>query len=108
MLYSSFGHLLRDSLINANSLRSFSFSHKVREGNAMAHALDERVRLSFPLLVWMETVPPNVDAFVFANFQLLNQILSMVFSSLKKKATKKKSDKLMGKKILINRRGKMG
>ena len=56
----------------------------------MAHALAERVRLSFPLLVWMETVPPNVDAFVFANFQLLNQILSMVFSSLKKKATKKK------------------
>lgn len=89
MLYSSFGHLLRGSLINANSLRSFSFSHKVREGNAMAHALAERVRLSFPLLVWMETVPPNVDAFVFANFQLLNQILSMVFSSLKKSNKKK-------------------
>ena len=36
---SSFGHLIRDTLIYVNSLRSFSFSHTVRQGNAITHAL---------------------------------------------------------------------
>ena len=36
---SFFGHLVRDTLIHVNSLRSFPFSHTVRQGNAIAHAL---------------------------------------------------------------------
>ena len=47
--------------------RSFSFFHTVRQDNAIAHALALRVRLLSPLLVWMESVPSDVDAFVLAN-----------------------------------------
>ena len=67
MLSSSFGYLLRDTLIHVTSLRSFSFSHIVRQGNTVAHALAQRVRLSFPLIVWIEYVPSDVDLFVSAN-----------------------------------------
>ena len=46
-------------------------SHMCRQGNALADALAKRVRLSSPLLVWMESVPPDLyncylsDFFVF-------------------------------------------
>ena len=56
MLFSSFGHIVRETLIHVSSLRSFSYYHTVRQGNVMVHALAQRTRLSFPLLVWMETV----------------------------------------------------
>ena len=36
---SSFGHLVRDILILVTSLQSFSLSHIVRQGNAVALAL---------------------------------------------------------------------
>ena len=36
---SSFGHLVRDTLILVTSLQSFSLSHILRQGNAVALAL---------------------------------------------------------------------
>ena len=70
MSSSSFGHLVRDTLAIANSFLDFSFSHIVMQGNAVAHALAQRARLSFPLLVWMEDVPSDVDSFVSADYQI--------------------------------------
>ncbi|XP_075640585.1 uncharacterized protein LOC142612370 [Castanea sativa] len=64
----SFGHIVRDTLVCVNSLRSFSFAHIVRQGNFVAYALAQRTRLSFPLLVWMEDVPSDIDSFVIADF----------------------------------------
>ena len=39
ILSYSFGHLVRDTLVFVKSFRSFSFSHIVRQGNAVARAL---------------------------------------------------------------------
>ena len=68
MFCSSFGHIVKDTLVCVNSLRSLSFAHIVRQGNSVAHALAQRVCLSFPLLVWMEDVPSDIDSFVIADF----------------------------------------
>ena len=70
MSSSSFGHLVRDIFSIANSFLDFSFSHIVRQGNAVAHALAQRARLSFPLLVWMEDVSSDVDSFVSVDYQI--------------------------------------
>ena len=51
------GHLIHDISILKNSFQSISFSHVVRQGNAIAHALTQRARHSFPLSVWVEHVP---------------------------------------------------
>ena len=71
MFSSSFGHLVKDTLFYVHSMRSFSFSHIVRQGNAVAHALAQRARLSFPLLVWMKDVPSDVFAFVSKYFAVI-------------------------------------
>ena len=65
-LNSSFGHIVKDTLSLVSSLRSFSFTHTYRQGNALTHALDQRARLSFLVLVWMEFVPPYIhNCYVF-------------------------------------------
>ncbi|KAL0002459.1 hypothetical protein SO802_016240 [Lithocarpus litseifolius] len=66
---SAVGHILKDTLSIVSLLQSFSFSHVNRQGNAVAHALAQRARLSFPLQVWMESVPPNLDAVILADLQ---------------------------------------
>ena len=58
------GHVLKDILSHLNSFQSCSFSHIGRQGNAVAHALAQRARLSYPLEVWMESVPPDISSFV--------------------------------------------
>ena len=63
MFYSSFGHLTKDTLILVNSLRSSSFSYIVK-GNDVVHVLAQKAKISFPFLVWMESVPSDVDAYV--------------------------------------------
>ena len=45
------GHILKDILSYQNSFHSCSFSHIGRQGNAVAHALAQRARLSCPLEV---------------------------------------------------------
>ena len=64
MFSSSFSHLVRDTLILITSLQSFYLSHIVRQGNVVAHALIQKAKLSFPLLVWMESVLLDMDDFV--------------------------------------------
>ena len=58
------GHILKDILSYQNSFQSCSFSHIGRQGNAVAHALAQRARLSYPLEVWLEFVPPDISSFV--------------------------------------------
>ena len=68
MLLSSFGHLVRDTIFLASSLRSLYFSHTVKQDNAVAHALAQRARISFPLLDWMESTPSDIDSVIVVNF----------------------------------------
>ena len=71
MFHSSIGHILKDTLSYVSSLQSYSFSHVGWQGNIVAHVLVQRARLSFPLVVWMKYVPPDLDSFVLSDYQLL-------------------------------------
>ena len=57
------GHLIHDISTLKDSFQSISFSHVVRQGNAVAHALAQRARHSFPLSVWVEHVPQDIISF---------------------------------------------
>ena len=57
-----------DTLVCVNSLRNFSFTHIVKQGNSIVHTLAQRVHLSFLLLVWMEDVLSYINSFVIADF----------------------------------------
>lgn len=50
------------------SFVTHTFSHVRRQGNTVAHVLAQRVRLSFPLLVWMKDVLPEFSHFVVLDF----------------------------------------
>ncbi|XP_075645607.1 uncharacterized protein LOC142616693 [Castanea sativa] len=67
------GHIIKDTLSYVSLLQSYSFSHVNRQGNAvahaLAHALAQRARLSLPLQVWMESVPPDLDAVILADLK---------------------------------------
>ena len=71
MQSSSIGHLFRDILFHVSSMRSFSFAHVVRQSNAVAHALAQRARLSFPFSAWMESVPPDIVDYVTADIHIV-------------------------------------
>ena len=71
MFHSSIGHILKDTLSYVSPLQSYSFSHVGWQGNIVAHVLVQRVRLSFPLAVWMKYVPLDLDSFVLSDYQLL-------------------------------------
>ena len=66
---SAVGHILKDTLSYVSLLKNYSFSHVNRQGNAIAHALAQRARLSFPVQVWMESVPPDLDVVILADFK---------------------------------------
>ena len=61
--HPSCAHLIQDIMALAQSLQNYSFSHVHRQGNALAHAQARRARFSFPVLVWMESVPPDIYKF---------------------------------------------
>ena len=65
------GHILKDTLSYVSLLKNYFFSHVNRQGNAVAHALAQRVRLSFPVQIWMESVPPDLDVVILADFKPL-------------------------------------
>ena len=66
MLYSAFGHLVKDTL--SHSLQSFSFSHTFRQGNAITCLiLSRRKSLSFLLLVWMESDSLDIATVFYAD-----------------------------------------
>lgn len=58
--HPSCGHLFKDILSSTSSLQNFSFSHTFQQSNTLAHALAKRVRRSFPILVWIESVPLDI------------------------------------------------
>ena len=62
--HPSIGQIIKDILSIAGSLRTFSFSHTRRRGNYVAHALAKRAIVYFPLLVWMEHVPSDIEQLV--------------------------------------------
>lgn len=64
LLHSSIGYFLKDTMSYVSSLQSFSFFHVGRHSNSVAHALAQGARLSFPIVVWMESVPPDINSFV--------------------------------------------
>ena len=47
----SFGHIAKDIESISGLLQTKSFSHVRRQGNAVAHALMQKARLSFPVLI---------------------------------------------------------
>ncbi|XP_030958373.1 tropinone reductase-like 3 [Quercus lobata] len=61
--HSSIGQYVKDIMSISGLIRTFSFSHIRRQGNCVAHVLTKRARFAFPLLVWMEHVPPDVIPF---------------------------------------------
>ena len=61
-------HFVKDIQSISNSFRAHSFSHVRKQGNPVAHALTRRARFSFPLIVWMEAVPPEFSSFVIADY----------------------------------------
>ena len=61
---SSIDHIIKDTLSIVSSLRTYSFSHSRKQGNSVAHALARRAGSSFPLLVWMEDVSPDIFCYV--------------------------------------------
>ena len=62
------GHLVKDFISIGGLFQTYSISHIRRQGNSVAHALAREVRMSFPLLIWIEDVPPNVLIFVTKDF----------------------------------------
>ena len=65
---ASVGHIIKDIWSMSGLLQTKSFSFVRRQGNSVTHALAQRVRFSFPLLVWMDDVPPNIYHFVCSDF----------------------------------------
>ena len=57
---SCIGHIIKDCKSISGLFQAHFFSHTRRYGNTVAHALAKRARNSFLLLVWMESVPPNI------------------------------------------------
>ncbi|XP_075665557.1 uncharacterized protein LOC142635251 [Castanea sativa] len=68
MQKSSMGHLINDTLSIVSSFRSLSFSHILRQGNAVAHALARRAKFCFLFEAWMESVPPNISFVLLLDF----------------------------------------
>ena len=63
-------HFVKDIQSILNSFRAHSFSHVIRQGNSVAHALtrSRRVRLYFLLIVWMEFATLDFSSLVIAYF----------------------------------------
>ena len=64
---SCIGHIIKDCKSLMGCFQTCSFSHVRRQSNGVAHALARRVRLSSPLSVWMESVPPDISYLVYVD-----------------------------------------
>ena len=64
---ASIGHIIKDCKSLRGLFQTYSFSHVRRQGNGVAHALARRARMSFPLTVWMESVPPDITYLVYVD-----------------------------------------
>ena len=63
-----FRHLVKDFMSIVGLFQTYSISHVRRQGNSVAYVLAREARMSFPLRIWMEDVPPNVLIFVAKDF----------------------------------------
>ena len=63
-------HFVKDLQSILNSFRAHSFSHVIRQGNFVTHALTRcrRVRLYFLLIVWMEFATLEFSSLVIVGF----------------------------------------
>ena len=66
--HSAIGHIIKDVVSSASSLRTHTSSHTRWQGNSITHALDKRIRISFLLLVWMKHVLPGILNLLFFIF----------------------------------------
>ena len=64
---SSIGHIIKDCKSLRGVFQTCSFSHVRWQGNGVAHALARRARMSFPLSVWMESVPADITYLVYVD-----------------------------------------
>ena len=62
------GHITKDIMSLVGSFQYFSFSHTRWQGNALAHVLARRARLSFPISIWKESVPPDIYKVYVSDF----------------------------------------
>ena len=64
---SNIGHIIKDCKALKGEFQTCSFSHVRRQGNGVTHALARRARMSFPLYVWMESVPADITYLVYVD-----------------------------------------
>ena len=64
---SSIGHIIKDCKSLRGVFQTCSFSHVRWQGNGVAHALARRARMSFPVSVWMESVPTDITYLVYVD-----------------------------------------
>ena len=62
------GHIIKDIMSLVGSFQYYSFSHTRRQGNALAHVLARRARLSFPISIWKKSVPPDIYKVYVSDF----------------------------------------
>ena len=62
------GHIIEDILSQSNSFLNIFFAHVGRQGNAVAHALAQRVRQSLSSQIWLKCVPSDIMSFVLGDF----------------------------------------
>ena len=65
------GHLVKNIVYSVSMFQYYSFSHTRRQGNVLAHALARRARLSFPTLVWMNSIPTDIDRFFVSDIPVI-------------------------------------
>lgn len=68
--HAAIRHIIKDIQSALSFFRTHSFSHNRRQGNAIAHALAKKARNSFPLDVWMESVPSDLDRLIISDIHV--------------------------------------
>ena len=65
------GHLVKDIVSSVSMFQYYSFSHTRRQGNVLGHAFARQARLSFPTLVWMNSVPVDIYRFFVSDIPVM-------------------------------------
>ena len=68
--HAAIGHIIKDIQSTSSFFQTHSFSHTRRQGNSIAHVLARRARNSFPLDVWMESIPSDLVHLVIFDFHV--------------------------------------
>ena len=65
------GHLVKDIVSSVNTFQYYSFSHTRRQDNVLAYVLARQARLSFPILVWMNSVLADIYQFFVSDIPVI-------------------------------------